>query len=260
LTFPSLPFPYSRSGAAEASILSNDYHPRLLLLSFFSIIVIVTNFTLMSSELHPVRRTWLNDIVNSLSGEEWRELQLILNRRSFQLDIIGSFPVELVALVCSYIDISDAARCLHVSKRWRDLIVQPIVRETFINQWYTSSDLPLLGAQDLPQKELFRLKIDHAARFKKAAPYKICVQSFRNDNAERFIGVNSQLTHSHYSYGLLAFTMVDPKRQPSLRRDDILQIHDFRNGQAKTIKTPARELILALTTTQNLIGYITFSG
>jgi len=214
----------------------------------------------MSSELHPVRRTWLNDIVDSLSGEEWRELQALLNRRSFQLDIIGNLPVEIVALVCSYIDISDATRCLGVSKRWQDLIMQPIVQETFLNQWYNSFELPLVGARDLPSKELFKLRIDHAARFKKAAPYKTCTQSFRNDNAERFIGVNSQLTHSHYSHGLLAFTMVDPKRQPSLRRDDILQIHDFRNGEAKTIKTPARELILALTTTQNLIGYITFSG
>jgi len=214
----------------------------------------------MSAELHPVRRTWLNDIVASLSGEEWRELQAILSRRSFQLDIIGSLPVELVALVFSYIDISNAARCLYVSKRWQDLILQPIVQETLLSQWYTPSDLPLLGARDLSQEELFQLKIDHAARFKKAAPYKTCVQSWRNDNAERFIGVNSQLTQSHYSYGLLALTMMDPKRQPSLRRDDILQIHDLRSGQARTIKTPARELILAITTTRNLIGYITFSG
>jgi len=214
----------------------------------------------MSAELHPVRRTWLNGIVNSLSGEEWRELHATLSRRSFQLDIIGNLPVELVALVFSYIDISNAARCLHVSKRWQDLILQPIVQETLLSQWYTPSDLPLLGAQNLSEEELFQLKIDHAARFKKAAPYKTCIQSFRNDNAERFIGVNSQLTQSHYSYGLLAFTMVDPKRQPSLRRDDILQIHDFRSGQARTIKTPARELILAITTTRCLIGYITFSG
>lgn len=214
----------------------------------------------MSAELYPVRRTWLNDVVNSLSSEEWRELQAILNRRSFQLDIIGNLPVELVALVFSYIDISNAVGCLYVSKRWQDLILQPIVQETLLSQWYNPSDLPLLEARDLSQEELFQLKIDHAARFKKAAPYRTCTRTWRNDNAERFIGQNSQLTQSHYSYGLLAFTMADPKRQPSLRRDDILQIHDLRSGQARTIKTPARELILAITTTRNLIGYITFSG
>ena len=107
----------------------------------------------MSAELHPVRRTWLNDIVASLSGEEWRELQAILSRRSFQLDIIGSLPVELVALVFSYIDISNAARCLYVSKRWQDLILQPIVQETLLSQWYTPSDLsPAWSTRPIPRR------------------------------------------------------------------------------------------------------------
>lgn len=214
----------------------------------------------MSSDLRPVRRDWLNDIVNDLSGEEWRELHAILSQRSFQLDIVGNLPVELVAIICAHLDIIDAYRCLFVSRTWHDLILQPIVQEAFLKQWYTASDPPLIGEQFLDEDDLFQLRIEHATRFKRATPYTTAVQSFRNDNAERFIGVNSQLTQSHYADGVLVYTMIDPSKQPSLRRDDILQVHDLRNGKVKKIKTPARETILTLTTTRNLIGYITFSG
>jgi len=54
--------------------------------------------------------------------------------------------------------------------------------------------------------------------------------------------------------------MIDAQRQPSLRRDDILLMHDFRSGHVKSIRTPGRELVLAVTTTQFLIGYITLTG
>ena len=43
-------------------------------------------------------------VTEALTPYEWRALQTIVSARTFQFDIIGALPTELVALVFSYLD------------------------------------------------------------------------------------------------------------------------------------------------------------
>jgi hypothetical protein len=48
----------------------------------------------------------LEALMRELSPYEWRSVQTIAATRSFQCDIIGRLPVELVAQVFAYLDTS----------------------------------------------------------------------------------------------------------------------------------------------------------
>jgi hypothetical protein len=61
------------------------------------------------------RRDALNDLVNELTPYEWRALHAITSTRSFQFDIIGQLPLELIAQIFRHLDPSAPYRLQIVS-------------------------------------------------------------------------------------------------------------------------------------------------
>jgi len=61
------------------------------------------------------RREAIEALVNELTPYEWRTLHDITAARTFQTDIIGQLPIELVAQVFSYLDTSTPYRLQRVS-------------------------------------------------------------------------------------------------------------------------------------------------
>ena len=60
------------------------------------------------------RRNALAALVSELTPYEWRTLHNLTSARSFQFDIIGHLPIELVAHVFSYLDTSTPYRLQRV--------------------------------------------------------------------------------------------------------------------------------------------------
>jgi hypothetical protein len=52
-----------------------------------------------------VRSEALAALIGELDPHEWREVRNTLNARSFQFDLIGSLPLELVVRVFAHLDI-----------------------------------------------------------------------------------------------------------------------------------------------------------
>lgn len=63
------------------------------------------------------RQDFINALVGELDPYEWRTTQNILTARSFQYDIVGRLPVEIVAQVFANLDTSAPYRFQRVS-RW----------------------------------------------------------------------------------------------------------------------------------------------
>lgn len=216
-----------------------------------------------SSAAQPVRLEWLRQIERDLSIYEWRELQIILNRRTFQFDIIGHLPVELVALVFSFIDIDAVFSCLRVSKQWHDLFWQPIVQDATLAQWISPDDMPMCGEHLLwftqqSSLERFKVRVDHVHSFLVAKPCTYFVRTFDNSAASLTNNTNSQLRFCHYDHGALVYTERDPARV--LWRSNTLRTHDFRSGEEQILRTLGQEIILATTVTRDYIGYVTITG
>ena len=67
--------------------------------------------------LHSSSARWaaISALADELSPYEWRQLKALLDARSFQFDIVGSLPPELVFHIFSYLDISTPFRLQTVS-------------------------------------------------------------------------------------------------------------------------------------------------
>lgn len=61
------------------------------------------------------RQKALEALLNELTTYEWRSLHALTGARSFQFDIIGHLPIELVAHIFSYVDTSTPYRLQLVS-------------------------------------------------------------------------------------------------------------------------------------------------
>ncbi|CAN9108960.1 unnamed protein product [Alternaria sp. RS040] len=78
----------------------------------------------------------LQDLTAELSTYEWRALHAATSSRTFQFDVIGSLPVELVAQIFCLLDPATPYRLQSVSKRWRDTLRSLHVLKASLNQWY----------------------------------------------------------------------------------------------------------------------------
>lgn len=83
-----------------------------------------------------LRKANLQNLISALTHQEIRELAPQLNRISFQTDIVGLLPVELLLLVAECIEGSDIFNFLNVSKRWRALWLQENVLRLLADKWF----------------------------------------------------------------------------------------------------------------------------
>ncbi|CAI7643294.1 unnamed protein product [Penicillium viridicatum] len=73
------------------------------------------------------RRAALNEILDNLSPYEIREVKSRFETMTFQCDLLGKLPLELVAMLVKYLDLADLVLLRRVSKRWHVLLSSPIV-------------------------------------------------------------------------------------------------------------------------------------
>lgn len=60
------------------------------------------------------RRTALQALIQELTPHEWRFVHALTSTRTFQFDIVGQLPVELVSHIFSHLDTSTPWRLQHV--------------------------------------------------------------------------------------------------------------------------------------------------
>jgi len=216
-----------------------------------------------SATPRPVRYEWLRQIERDLSVDEWRALYIMLSKRTFQFDIIGHLPIELVALVFSFVDVDAVSSCLRVSKHWRNLFWQDIVQDATLAQWFSPDDMPLCGEyhpwyRQRSSLEHFEAKVNHAHSFLLAKPHTHFVRTFDNSAASLMTNTQSQIHFCHYDHGALAYTERD--HDYTQWRSNTLRIHDFRSGEERILRTLGQEIMLATTVTRDYIGYVTITG
>jgi hypothetical protein len=85
------------------------------------------------------REQALEALTRELSPYEWRSLHATTGTRSFQFDIIGKLPVELVAQIFQYLDTTAPYRYHIVSRRWNDTLRSLHILKATLSQWYVST-------------------------------------------------------------------------------------------------------------------------
>ncbi|KAL1963281.1 hypothetical protein VTN77DRAFT_8504 [Rasamsonia byssochlamydoides] len=73
------------------------------------------------------RRAVYHGILDQLHLDEWRDVSIRAKKISFQRDILGSLPLEIVAQIVKYLDLWDILRFQRVSKRWQELLSSTVI-------------------------------------------------------------------------------------------------------------------------------------
>jgi hypothetical protein len=85
------------------------------------------------------RDTSLEALTKELTPYEWRHLHAITSTRSFQFDIIGQLPVELVAQLFQHLDTTSPYRYQIVSRRWNNTLKSLHILKASLAQWDPST-------------------------------------------------------------------------------------------------------------------------
>jgi hypothetical protein len=85
----------------------------------------------------------LETLLQALTDNEIRHLRPQLNAKTFQKDICGNLPVELLLCISQYLELEDLNRALSVSRRWNEVFSSPdfhlgLVKLHFIQIWATT--------------------------------------------------------------------------------------------------------------------------
>lgn len=78
------------------------------------------------------RRAVYLSLLDELRLDERREVKARVDQMHFHRDILGSLPLELAALVTSYLNVSDIVHLQLVCKRWKFLLSSPLVRDSIL--------------------------------------------------------------------------------------------------------------------------------
>ncbi|KAF2097640.1 hypothetical protein NA57DRAFT_77892 [Rhizodiscina lignyota] len=189
------------------------------------------------------RQRELDAIIAKLDPYQRRYLHAKLASKTFQFDIVGGLPLELVGKIFAHADIEDILQCQRVSKRWKFLLSTSAVLDPRLNRWYSLSDPPLTRSSD-PTVNLPLLKLKHIWQYTHHKPSSTAIY-----HAQHAPGDLSKLRKFQYHHGRVAWL-----------EGDKATVRDLRSGEVKVHFGTARETLGLLCLTEELMAVWTYSG
>lgn len=142
------------------------------------------------------REQALKALTAELSPHEWRALHATTSSRTFQFDVIGNLPVELVAQVFSHVDVAAPYRLQSVSRRWNNTLKSLHILKASLNQWYQGT----VDFQDadyaLCQKKACKINA-----FRTGKPRKVYKITPKDEIKDMYLAGNSLIWQNPFTAG-----------------------------------------------------------
>ncbi|KAJ5935645.1 hypothetical protein N7466_005192 [Penicillium verhagenii] len=191
------------------------------------------------------RRLVFHGILDQLRRPEWRDVNLRSDRISFEYDILGKLPLEIVALIVEHLPLSDLFLLQTVSRQWRQVLSSPIIQNAAIRATI-GSDMSISDSKSVVQK---RLRLERGKWFERAE--LISPLSQDHGGAMRTRGVG-------YSHGIHAWLSGDSQRGDQRRVG--ISLLNLWTGRSDTILTENREALIELRISQFIIAALSMRG
>ncbi|CAG8109197.1 unnamed protein product [Penicillium salamii] len=192
---------------------------------------------------HPLsRRKALDEIVESLTTNELREVRDRIFAVKFQRDVFGQLPVELRCLVASHLDVKDIFNLRRVSRLWKEVLSVPVLLTTvFKNR---------LGKWPAPDSSIAGLKssLKMRGRIENGRPAALAYLPVQYRTDRMVIPDISSTSRVVYCKGMLAFTELD-----------YIKVLNLRTGAEKSFTTENREESMSIEISARLFVAITRS-
>jgi len=202
------------------------------------------------------RREVLDTLVNELDPYEWRHVKSRLNERTFEFDIVGALPTELVASIFTYLDLDCLLLYRQVSWRWHGILSSPDVVRPSLAQWYSLKDPPLLAAQvlRLEKQDYLKLQTEHLLRFRSAKPYYHAVYDIQ---LSMDWGSTYGWRRRSFDFCGNNIAWIDESGDP---HTNSVRLRNLSTGLERKIVGRGREQLLCLALTEEILAFTTFSG
>lgn len=179
-------------------------------------------------------------LVHELTAQEWRQLQRLTAARTFQVDITGQLPLELVAQVFAHLDTSTPYRLQRVCRKWHHILQSPDVLTKSLILWY--GDTPQIQQADY---SFCRLK----AR---------SVHGFRNGIPRRHFKI-TKMDRNYGNITLMGDTLVFLAGIPSDAASRALRLFNIKTWTLHSLNGTARERISNFFASEQIAGFTTES-
>ncbi|KAK8160524.1 hypothetical protein BKA80DRAFT_310796 [Phyllosticta citrichinensis] len=196
------------------------------------------------------RREALDAILGELTSYEWRETADKLLRRPFACDVVGSLPVEIVALIFLHLPLNATFLYQTVSRRWRDVLSSSHVILSTLAQWYSDPDPKLQGEIQGPLQDVHGtqlLKAEHAWRFHQNKPY--C--------SRRYFCSSPLRSYRDFNAACVGDSICWLDQNDAGR---LLHLCNLRTGETTAITGEAREQMSAFSLSKNIVAFLSRGG
>ncbi|CAG8947929.1 unnamed protein product [Penicillium salamii] len=185
----------------------------------------------------PSRRKALDGILESLATNELRGVRDRILAVTFQRDIFGQLPVELICLVASHLDVKDIFNLRRVSRLWKEVLSVPVLLTTVLKN--------KLGKWPAPNSSIAGLESSLKTRWRmeNGRPAALAYLTAENGDGS---------SQSAYCKGMLVFAKVDVGVVP--RSDYDIMVLDVRTGAEKSIYIGNIEELLGIEISDRLIA------
>jgi hypothetical protein len=178
-------------------------------------------------------------LAQELTSHEWRRLKEIAAARTFQIDIVGQLPLELVAQVFAHLDTSTPYRLQRVSRKWRHVLQSPEVLTDSLVSWYSYT--PQLLRADY---SLCKLKAEAIHGFRYGSPKHHCRINIEHSHGQMILKEDT-----------LAFT-IGGQNDTTARTLHLFNIDTWR---LHSLNGHARERISQIFISDDIAGFTTDS-
>ncbi|KAL3475321.1 hypothetical protein BJX99DRAFT_230061 [Aspergillus californicus] len=198
---------------------------------------IVTRFKLLYN--NSARHITYHLILDQLNPYEWRDVKERINQRSFQKDILGALPLEIVVQIIQLLALCDLHILRRVSRRWNDVLSSNIACSVMFRR-YTGGSLS-------PDGE-FKSAFAHYSR-----------QRFRLEQGNPigkpqvhlpFVSTEP-ISHLDYSNGKYAW---------KTDNGTTIMVYDMCSQKAKRFCTMNREPLYHFRLSESILAVITYRG
>ncbi|KAJ5929665.1 hypothetical protein N7454_006615 [Penicillium verhagenii] len=202
---------------------------------------ILTQFGGLSTES---RRLVFHGIMDQLHRAEWRDVNLRSDRISFEYDILGKLPLEIVALIVEYLPLSDLFLLQTVSRQWRQVLSSPVIQNAAIRATI-GSDMSISDPKSVIQR---RLRLERGKCFERTD----LISPLSRDH-----GGPMRTRGAGYSHGIHAW--LSGSSQGDHRRVGV-SLLNLWTGRSDIFLTENREALIELRISQFIIAALSMRG
>lgn len=186
-------------------------------------------------------------LMQDLSSHDWRRIKAVADTKTFQYDIVGELPIELVVIIFrEYLPLAQAFSCQRVSTRWRHVLDSSILLKQIVRPWCYVEDI-------VDDRQLIRQRAGALTALSQG-------RSFHQANLDVKLDWHylkgGELFQSSRRWDFCGDTLAFvAQTQP-----DKVKTSNFRTGRTSLIATEGLKHICCLVMTSHVVAFTTYGG